>query len=286
MSGDTSTGSGLTRRRRRLSDVEVEQRMLRAATDMVNETGLTVSLEHINFVDIIRAAGVAHSAVYRRWPSKEMFFSDLLKELAKGTSPTIAENNPEAAHTTSKIILDHLDWVRDPGRRSALIAEILRQGALRELDFLRNSVAWRSYIALHATLLSLPDGDLRTEVQARLTTSERELTARLAEAYRYYAELVGCRLRPELGVTFDDLARLVNATMRGLVVMAPSSPDLATRMVHANPFAAPEPADWSQPALSMASILLTFVEPDPTVEFDADRIAALRASLAAGPPPH
>ena len=75
--------TGLARRGRRLSDQETEQRMLQAAVAMVHRTGLTVSLEHISFEDVIRDADVSRSAVYRRWPYKDLFFSDLVKELAK-----------------------------------------------------------------------------------------------------------------------------------------------------------------------------------------------------------
>jgi hypothetical protein len=56
--------------------------MLKAAVAMVNRTGLTVSLDHISFEDVIRDADVSCSAVYRRWPYKDLFFSDLVKELA------------------------------------------------------------------------------------------------------------------------------------------------------------------------------------------------------------
>jgi hypothetical protein len=48
---------------------------------------------------------------------------------------------------------------------------------------------------------------------------------------------------------------------------------------HANPFGAPHPADWSHPALAMASIVITFIEPDPAVEFSDQRIAAVRDTL-------
>ena len=54
--------------------------MLAAAVAMVHRTGLTVSLDHISFEDIIRDADVSRSAVYRRWPYKDLFFSELITE--------------------------------------------------------------------------------------------------------------------------------------------------------------------------------------------------------------
>ncbi|WP_335934788.1 TetR/AcrR family transcriptional regulator [Streptomyces sp. PTD5-9] len=287
MSGtERRSGSGLTRQRRRLSEEEVEQAMMRAAIAMVDESGLTVSLDHIGFVDVIQAAGVPRTAVYRRWPSKDEFVADLLKELAKGASPAVAGGNPEALAATRRVILDRLDWLRRPETRTALIAEVLRQGAAKELQALHRSAGWRTYIALHATFLSLPpDGDLRRAVQQGLIASERALTGQLADAYRSYTQLLGCRLRPELGATFEDLARLVNAAMRGLVVMLPAGPELAERTLHADPFGTDTVDEWSQPALAMASIAMTFIEADPDAEFDEERIASVREALRAARSP-
>ena len=59
----------------RLSDDETGQRMLAAAVAMVHRTGLTVSLDHISFEDVIRDADVSRSAVYRRWPYKDLFYA-------------------------------------------------------------------------------------------------------------------------------------------------------------------------------------------------------------------
>ncbi|HEY7484869.1 MAG TPA: TetR/AcrR family transcriptional regulator [Streptosporangiaceae bacterium] len=275
---DERAPTGLARRRRRLTDQETERRMLDAAVDMVNQTGLTVSLEHISLEEVIRAAEVARSAAYRRWPYKDLFFSDLLKELARGATPAIAQANPEAAAATRRVLLEHLDWLRQPRLRTALIAEVFRRQALTELETFRGSVEWRTYIALHATVLGLPHGELREQVQASLTESERELNTGLAGFFEQIGTLVGCRLRPGMG-SFEDVARLTTAAIRGMVVMAPANPALSTHTVHANPFGAPAAADWSQPALALASIVTAYLEPDPTVEFDQARIATTREAL-------
>ena len=70
--------------------------MLQAAARMVSSAGLTVSLDHISLEDVIRTADVSRSTVYRRWPHKDLFFSDLVKELARTATPTILADESRA----------------------------------------------------------------------------------------------------------------------------------------------------------------------------------------------
>lgn len=280
MSESTPAPTGLARRRRRISDQETGRRMLTAAMAMIHRSGLTVSLDHISFEDVIRDAGVSRSAVYRRWPYKDLFFSDLLQALAAGTSPAVGGSDRDALDAMKRVLLDHLDWLDSPGSRLALLAEALRVGAHREFAAFHASAEWRTYIALQATFLGLPDGELRTGIQRALTESERTLNARTAAVYEQVTALLGLRLRPATGADFPLVARVAGATLRGLVVMAPASPDVGGRTVTANPFGAPEPAAWSAPALGMAGVIVPFLEPDPAVRWDADRTAAVRHALA------
>lgn len=268
--------TGLARRGRRLSDQETERRMLSAARSMLAGSGLTVSLDHISFEEVIRAADVSRSTVYRRWPYKDLFFSDLVKDLARTATPTLLT---EEMAQIRQIVSDHADWLEMPGQRHALIIELFRQLSLLDFHALRGSAEWRTYIALHATYLSLADDELRSQVQAALAESERDHVARVAAAWKLLTHQFGYRLRPETGSTFEDLAALLDATMRGLVISAMSMPDLAERRTRASPFGAAAEAEWSLPALGLASIASAFIEPDPDVQWDADRVASVRQTL-------
>ncbi|QWF83792.1 TetR/AcrR family transcriptional regulator [Amycolatopsis sp. CA-230715] len=269
----------LGRRRRRLSDDETEKRMVDAAMALVNRTGLTVGLDHISFEDVIRDAGVARSAVYRRWPYKDLFFSDLLKALASAAVPARMPDD-EGMNVIREVALEHFGWFATPRTRHDLWSELLRHAALVEFEAIHGSTDWRTYLALHATFESLASGDLRDEVQQALARSEQGFVARIAKAYEYLAGLLGYRLRPELDATFETVARLVNATMRGLVLTALSTPEVAAQRVRANPFGSSAKADWSLPALGIASTVFAFLEPDPSVAWDGERIAAVRAELS------
>jgi len=94
------------------------------------------------------------------------------------------------------------------------------------------------------------------------------------------AGLFGYRLSPESGATFQTLAALLDATMRGLVVMALSMLDLATHRTQASPFGAATRHEWSLAALGTASIASALLEPDPTIEWDDERLARLRQGLS------
>ena len=274
---DPAPPTGLARRGRRLSDQETEQRMLRAAVAMVSRTGLTVSLDHISFEDIMRDAGVSRSAVYRRWPYKDLFFSDLVRQLAKDATPAIVEDELELMR---QIAVSRPDWLETPELRRRLLLELFRQLSLLDFQAMIGSPGWRTYLALHATFMSLADGDLRDQVQAALNQSEQAHNARIAQAWRQLTALFGYRLRPESGITFEALATLLSATMRGLVVMALSAPDVAAQRIEARPFGADARGRWSLPARGLAGLASAFLEPDPAVEWDAGRIAAVRQALA------
>jgi AcrR family transcriptional regulator len=269
--------TGLARRGRRLSDRETERRMLQTAMAMVNRTGLTVSLDHISLEEVIREADVSRSAVYRRWPYKDLFFSDLVKELARSATPTIVD---EEYALIRRIVTERLDWLDTPERRHGLVIELIRQLALLDFETLHGSAQWRTYLALHATFLSLADGQLRDQVGEALAQSERDHRARVAKAWEFVTELFGYRLRPELGASFETLAALLDAAMRGLVIQALSEPELSAQRAKASPFGALDEDEWSLAALGAASIASAFLEPDPAIDWDDERLAHLRQGLS------
>lgn len=273
--------TGIARRRRRISDAETERRMLDAGVDLVNRSGLTVSLEHLSFEEVIAAAKVSRSTVYRRWPYKDLYFSDLLRELAKAASPAAVTTEAEALRVIGTLIRASFDDLTEGDRRDALVLELVRVGAAHDFELMRASVEWRTYLALQATFLSVVDESLRADLQATLRETDASFMRGIAAAWRRLCQLLGYRIRPTAGVTFETIARLLSADLRGHVLLALADPAAASSTVQAQPDRALSPAPWSLPALSAAAIAQACLEPDPDVTWDAERLDMVRGALRA-----
>lgn len=271
--------TGLARRPRRRSEGETERRMLDAAMAMIDATGLTVSLDHLSFEDIIRDADVSRSAAYRRWPHKDLFFSDLVKELAEAAIPSPSDNAAIEAlvHDT---VREHPDWLRTPDRRRALLVELIRRAAELDFDTLYGSPQWRTYLALHATFMSLADGALRDEVQQILARSQDGFISRVATAWEVLARLFGFTPRPDTGASFETLATLASALVRGLVIMSLSAPQLAESRHSTMPFGAGTKEEWSLSALGLAGLAASFFEADDEI-WDAEKAKRVLEELQA-----
>ena len=258
--------------------------MLRAAVAMVHQAGLTVSLDHISFEHVIRDADVSRSAAYRRWPYKDLFYGDLIEELAKeGAPPGIVHAEYALIQQTVSEFPGELDT---PVQRHELLAELFRRLALLDFQALADSPEWETYIALQAAFNSIADAERRERVRAALAASEQERRARVAAAWELLANLFGYRIRPETGATFDTLITLVDATLRGLIIMAQPVPEIAASLVIASPFGATTAREWSLPALGAGSVATAFLEPDPGIKWDDERVARIRQLLSSPVPPY
>src|SRR5689334_20987803 len=108
-------------RRARLTNDQVARRMLDAAQSLVEETGLTVSLEHLSFEEVIQRARVSRSAAYRLWPYKDEFFVDLLCDLAGPSWQGTAAFDKETILLVEELVTKNFDRVATAEGRRWLI---------------------------------------------------------------------------------------------------------------------------------------------------------------------
>ena len=157
---------------------------------------------------------MSRSAVYRRWPYKDLFFSDLLKELANAAAPAAVVSEETGKKMLGMVLAANQHGPLSAAGRHDLVTELVRQGAVADFEAVHRSPEWHTYLALHATFLSLPDGELRDEVQAALVRSEQGFIDRIAHGWRQIATAMGYRLRESAGGSFETIATLASASLR------------------------------------------------------------------------
>jgi hypothetical protein len=180
-----------------------------------------------------------------------------------------------------RVIAERADQLETPEDRDGLVAEAIRQLGLFDFEMHYQSAQWRTYLAFNAAGTSVSDDEIRAQVRAALAESQQAHIRASTKVLEVLAGLVGYRLRPETAASFDTVAILMTAAVRGVTTMAESDPDLATQRLQAAPFRSIEKAEWSLPAMALASIVSAFLEPDPEIEWDAERAMALREVLGA-----
>lgn len=242
--------------------------MLRAALALVDEHGLTVSLEHLSLEDVIARAGVSRTSAYRRWPYKDLFFSELLVAVADGTElaaepPAFLDELDALIHSTP---LDSLQGRRD------LVVEGFRRSLDGDLRRLTDSPRWRTYLALAATVTSLPAGEVRDAAAAAVAAAEQRFNDRRTAIYERMAGIIGYRL--QAGTTFPLLARAMGAAMTGFVVKCLLNPAILDETESLAPFGSSRPAAWSAPVHAMTATLLAYLEPDPAADWSPSGMAA------------
>ena len=270
-----------TRRSPRLTDEETARRMLETGVSAVHSTGLQLSFDLVSLEALIESADVSRSAVYRRWPTKAHYFADLLLELAGSTHPATAAYSQSTVETACDVAEAFIDMLRTPKGRKQVVVEMCRQGALENYNSIRDGHEWATYVALQATMLSLPpELDLESRIRAALRRSEDNFVERMSAFYLSMVDVVGYNLRDIPGITFDTLATMGAAVVEGLAINTTIITEISETTFEADPFSAGMISPWSMPALGFTSILLALIEPQqPNINWDDERIEVSRMKL-------
>ena len=254
---------------------EVRERVLREAQDLLSGHGLTVSLSHLNFDEVIARSGVPRTTAYRVWPRKERFLEDLLRRLADECSPYGGVLDPasaEAALDALDALADHLET---PEGRWLTLVEVCRVASQHHFKDAGSAPPWRTYLALIATLRSLGDDPLSQDILERVRRTETTAITAMAATYETIVGVVGYRLR-DLPGAFAALTHVGAATAEGMLLLADLRPRAFAPLGEIDPFQTGHAAPWSIAAIGYTSALIGLLEPDPA--FD---VTSARARLAA-----
>ncbi|MBT9605727.1 hypothetical protein [Microbacterium sp.] len=248
---------GSAARAPRLSSEESRHRVMTTAVGMLDSSGLTVSLEHLNLEELIRAAEVPRSAFYRLWPAKDRFFADLLVELATTSESNDAMFYPGTQDVAHGIIGKYQHLLATHDGRVAVLREVARVATRVNFEHFSGSVSWRSHVTLVATASSLADAEHRERVASALQETERRFIDRTAEFYGTALASLGFSFYP--GASAELLAGLGAAVVEGLAQRRLVNPDLVDTVI-SKPGIDGEPVEWHPAALGFWGILEALVD--------------------------
>ena len=238
---------------------QTRELMLQAAVERVQAEGLLLDYANIELEDLIRAAGVPRSTVFRIWPDRVAFVADLVRALFEADPGFDTGFDEETRSVLQQAIAAHPEAMRTAEGRQAGLREAVRVTVAHNMVAVEETIAWRAYRTMSAALASgdaVPGGE---EIRELLSELEGRYLDRMAEIYRVLND--GFRLRMRSGLTERDLAVAVMAMVEGMSDHCRINPSLAgaPRRLTLGPEA---PSDWHLAAVAVYGIYTAFTEPD------------------------
>ena len=219
----------------RVAAEEVRQRMLDAGRDLALAAGAALTIEHLRLEEVIQAARVPRSSVYRLWPYREDYIDDLLIYLA-GPGSFFSDRpvlDPDTAAVAGKVLTDNPHLFATQEGRRALMCEVVRLTAARNYDELSGSAPWRLHMALIATLGSTRSGVARRRIAAALEDSQLRSRESIVALLRFMADALGLRLK-DPAYTYEHVQMA-----GGLLVQAMALRNVQVRAALTEPAPAP-----------------------------------------------
>lgn len=262
------------------SAVSARDVLVRTAVDQIRRQGLTVGLDHISLEQVIKQSSISRATAYRHWPSKLEFLAEVLVTTVKSTR--LEGETEEEVDDLLQLVGARMPELSTAQGWRDLVVEALRRATDADFRRILASPDWRTYLALHATCQGLPAGELREEVSTALAQTEARFTAHRAQVYARLPLVLGYRLVPPLEPPdgFVVMADAAGAMMTGLVTSALSRADAAGPIRRMRAYGSSREADWSRESLHLVGVILSHIEPDPDVAWDAARLETSASAIA------
>jgi AcrR family transcriptional regulator len=231
--------------------------MLDVAVERVKAEGLLLDYANIELEDLIRAAGVPRSTVFRIWPDRAAFVADLVRALFEADPGFETGFDGETLQLVERALAESSDAANTPAGRQAALREVLRVAVAHNMASVEGTVAWRVYRTISAALSSgdaVPGGE---DIRAQLAEIVGRYLDRMAEVYRGLNAAFGLRMRA--GLTEHDLAVAVMAMIDGMGDHRRINPAMidAPRTVA---LGEEDAGDWHLAGIAVAGIYSAFTE--------------------------
>lgn len=232
---------------------------------MLGASGVTASLDHVNMEELIRRVGVPRSSVFAAFGSKEELITELMVQLLHPAPGTPAPESPLIIVEGMAVLAEHgarlrrPDGSRDLAGEDAVMREVVRVVLTHNADAMHDSPDWQTYMALSASVLSLPE-KRRERVREALREAEEKMMAAMVEFHAAAFHALGRRMRPGL-----DLRQLVTAgssMIEGLVSRRRIGAPVVDQVV-LRPGVDGEPVEWTLVALAYLTIIEGMTERVP-----------------------
>ncbi|HEY6801780.1 MAG TPA: hypothetical protein VI121_14135 [Agromyces sp.] len=231
--------------------------MLQVAVERVKSEGLLLDYANIELENLIRAAGVPRSTVFRIWPDRMAFIADLVRALFEADPGFEAGFDGETLEMLQRALSSPAGQEHSAEERQVALRAAVRVAVAHNIVAVESSMAWRAYKTMSAALASgdaVPGGD---EIRTLLGEIEDRYVDRMAVLYEQLNAAVGIRMRT--GVTERDLALAIMSVIDGMADHRRINPPLVDRprLVAMGPEGATE---WHLAGLAVYGVYAAFTE--------------------------
>lgn len=260
----------------RMTSEQIRRRMLDAALESVGESGMSLGYPGLQMDEVISAAGVSRSSVYRIWHSKELFVADLLNEAASRFADKI--NDDRALSTAIDVISSRPDLHSTEEGRRRLMRETIRVVLEQNFYSTIDSAAWQSFLSTSAALLVHDGNDSLRRVADTLRQGSDRFISDMAAFHEALTCLLGFTLRDEFAGGYTLYAVLGSSIVEGLAIRHLSNPTVTDNFYVGPPTLTDEPTEWAPSAIGFLSIFDQFFVSDPA--FDPSTIWSCMEELS------
>jgi len=183
---------------------ETRRRLLSAGLELLHEDSVGNVLNQVKAAKVAHRAGLTQGAFFHHWPTQDAYLEDLFDH-------ALATDRFE---WTNRIAADSLRELAEGGDLAALTRRITAD----LVTSLSEDVSFRIQTGLWAR------ADVDATVAARLHRLYADTDRGFAALFREALESRGMRVRE--GHTYEEMARIANAILEGLVVRRRIDPEL------------------------------------------------------------